>query len=605
MAQLLRRAAPSLLALAASAAALNNGLARTPPCGLNSYMSGKSGAAFLSSIADWFVSTGLDKQCFIFVNSDEGWEQGTRNATTHELMPDFGQYPGGIEPLVASLAAKGVGMKLGLYGAASGVTCGGISGQLGFEDLDVATLMRWGVSYWKSDNCASYAMDSSVRFAATRDALLRAGAQIVYSTEPFSISPDVRQSVKVSNLWRVGKDIGTDFETVLNRASISDKWSPLSGPGGWNDPDMINLGTKFSDGENRVWYGLWAVMKAPLLLSADLPNLPASIQSIILSPEVIAINQDALGVQARKLLLDGATMPWLVGLERCDLGVGGGLAGMRNRGWGPAVDTRVWSTSPHGGVAGAVLLVNNATGRCLMPGVAQGLQTVVLLPCNASDAQQAWSYGTGGAQTVAALVHNASGLALAAGNSTLFSVQHGDDQAPLPDAAYGETLLGLEPFMPTEACGNRNCEGYHPAQLWYGPDASDSFIAQATYTASINHCFDGDCYELSKRSPTFAHHCLAHVLSVRNAGSDSADTEVWGGPLAGGAFVMALLNSGASAALISAPFAALGVPGLESAQFCVRSLWAPAANVGAFTGGFSATIPSHDIGIYRLTPGAC
>jgi len=227
--------AAALLACAATAAALENGLARTPPCGLNSYMSGKSGAAFLTSIADWFVATGLDKQCFVFVNSDEGWEQHTRNATTHELMPDYNQYPGGIEPLVASLAAKGVGLRLGLYGAASGVTCGGISGQLGYEELDVATLVRWGVGYWKSDNCASYAMDSSVRFAATRDALLRANAQIVYSTEPFSISPDMRMSVKVSNLWRVAKDIGSDFGTVLNRASISDKWAPLAGPGGWND----------------------------------------------------------------------------------------------------------------------------------------------------------------------------------------------------------------------------------------------------------------------------------------------------------------------------------------------------------------------------------
>ena len=368
---------------------------------------------------------------------------------------------------------------------------------------------------------------------------------------------------------------------------------------------MINLNKGMSDGENRIWFGLWAIMKAPLLLSADLPNLPASLQAIIQSPEVVAVNQDALGVQARKLLLDGATLPWLVGLERCDLGDGGGLSGMRNRGWGPATDTRVWSSSPHPGVAGAVMLTNAATGRCLEPGSAQGLQTVVLLPCNGSDAAQAWNYGTGGSQTVAALVHNVSGLALAVGNSTLFSVQHGDDQAPLADAAYGTALLGLEPFLPTEPCGDRNCEGYHPSQLWFGPDSADSFIAQATYSGSINHCFDGDCYELSKRTPTYQHHCLAHVLSVRNVGTDSAETEVWGGPLAGGAFVLALLNTGAAAAQVAAPFSAFGVPGMESAQFCVRSLWAPAANVGAFTGSFSASVASHDVNIYKLTPGAC
>ena len=598
----------SLLACAASAAALNNGLARTPPCGLNSYMSGKSGAAFLSSIADYFVSTGMDKLCFVYVNSDEGWELRNRNSTTHELVPDPAQYPGGIEPLVASLAAKGVGMKLGLYGAASGVTCGGISGQLGYEDLDIATLKRWGVAYWKSDNCASYAMDSSVRFAATRDAILRQDAQIVLSIEPFSISPDIRQSSKVSNLWRVAKDIGGDFGDTLDRAGISDKWAPLAAPGGWNDPDMMNVGKQMTDGENRALFGLWSIAKNPLLLSADLPNLPASIQAIINSPEVIATNQDALGIAARRLVIDGMIAPWLVGFESCAAGVGGGRSGMLTRKFfnDPAQDTRTWSAVAHGAVAGAVALVNTATGRCLVPGSAQGLDTVVLLPCNATDAAQAWNYGTGGSQTVSALVHNATGMALSVGNSTLFSVQHGNDQAPLPDAAYGALVLGLAPFQPTQTCTSRDCEGYFPEQLWFGPDLVDSFIAQATYTGSINHCFDGSCYELSKKTPTYEHHCLAHVLSVRNGPSNAGTTEVWGGPLSGGAYVLGLLNSGGAAAQVTAPFSAYGVAGVgDSTQFCVRSLWAPAANVGSFTGSFSASVPSHDFLVYKLTPGAC
>jgi len=142
----------SLNLFATSVVALNDGLALTPPCGLNSYMAGGSGAAFLSAQADWFVSTGLDKLCFTTVNSDEGWELRARNASTGELVADPAQYPAGIPALVRSLAAKGVGIGLGLYGAASGVTCGGVSGQLGYEELDAATLLRWGVRYWKSDN---------------------------------------------------------------------------------------------------------------------------------------------------------------------------------------------------------------------------------------------------------------------------------------------------------------------------------------------------------------------------------------------------------------------------------------------------------------------
>ena len=380
-----------------------------------------------------------------------------------------------------------------MYGAASGVTCNGVTaGQLGYEDLDVATFKRWGVSFLKSDNCASYAMDSSVRFAATRDALLRADAQILYSIEPFSISPDLRQSVKVANMWRVATDMGKEcWHCVIDRASISDKWAPLAGPGGWNDPDMINLGVHFTAAENRAYFGLWCIMKAPLLLSANLPKLPAWISATFQNPEIVAINQDSLGVQARKLMLDGQPLPWEVGLERCDLGIGGGISGMRPRGFrgGAVNDTRTWQTAPHELVPRAMLLINEATGRCLAPRGGQ----VKLLPCNHSDATQAWTFGQG-LHTVSALVHNATGAALAAGNCSLFACEQGykhkgqyvHDANPVPNAAYGEVDVALVPYTPTENCTFRNCEGYHPEQLWYY-NVEDRFLEQATYTASINH----------------------------------------------------------------------------------------------------------------------
>ena len=81
---------------------------------------------------------------------------------------------------------------------------------------------------------------------------------------------------------------------------------------------------------------------------------------------------------------------------------------------------------------------------------------------------------------------------------------------------------------------------------------------------------------------------------------------MWGGPLAGGAFALGLLNAGDAAAVVSAPFEALGAPGVGAGSvFCVRALWAPAAEVGTFTGSFAATVGAHDLGVYRLTPGAC
>ena len=159
-----------------------------------------------------------------------------------------------------------------------------------------------------------------------------------------------RAQVKVSNLWRVACDIQSKWDQILNRgahtrlqplssrcatrtpfttgrcvsADISDKWSPLAGPGGWNDPDMINIKNPpaLALGENRVYFGrasatclrgqtglgpapessgacvgLWSIMKSPLLLSSDLPSLVPALIQMVNNTEVIAVNQDALGVQ--------------------------------------------------------------------------------------------------------------------------------------------------------------------------------------------------------------------------------------------------------------------------------------------------------------------
>ena len=113
-----------------------------------------------------------------------------------------------------------------------------------------------------------------------RDGLNATGRPIVHSIEPFSIHLDPEQSLKVSNLWRIATDI-CGSNCALARADTADKWAPLAGPGGWNDPDMIAVknpspdlkkegavgdwgateGTGMTVGENRVYFGLWAVMK--------------------------------------------------------------------------------------------------------------------------------------------------------------------------------------------------------------------------------------------------------------------------------------------------------------------------------------------------------
>ena len=80
-----------------------------------------------------------------------------------------------------------------------------------------------------------------------------------------------------------------------------------------NPPGASKAAGHLSLGENRVYFGLWSIMKAPLILSSHLPDLIPDLVRIINNTEVISVNQDSAGVQARKLAVNAQPLPWLVG----------------------------------------------------------------------------------------------------------------------------------------------------------------------------------------------------------------------------------------------------------------------------------------------------
>eukprot|EP00041_Stephanoeca_diplocostata_P023777 m.591613 g.591613 ORF g.591613 m.591613 type:complete len:604 (+) comp22381_c0_seq4:1780-3591(+) len=587
-----------IAAMSVPCAAIPNGVAITPPMGFNTYMSPESGAIGMMKIAKFFVDSGLKNSGYVYINSDEGWEGKERDNTTHRIVPnpDFGDMKSFSDKL------HQMGLKLGLYGAASGVTCGQNPGELYYEDIDAQTLADWGVDYIKSDNCASYALDSSVRFGAFRDALNRTGKALVYSIEPFSINPDPEQSVKVSNLWRIYVDIGRSYADVLNRADVCDKWAPLAGPGGWNDPDMIQIRPGDTLGQSRTYFGLWAIMKSPLLLSCDITTFDAALLGIVNNTDVIAINQDSLGVQARKLSVAGSTLPWHVGLSSCS----GRPDTFYSRAFNAtgSNDNRQWTLlETTAGDASVYAIKNEATNRCLTAefNVTTGASAVVLLPCAVTSAEQQWVFDKG-VHTVTSITNVAAKLALAVSNSTLFAKVHDKDDFPVSDVAYGDCGMLLVTPYDQRDCTTRDCQNYDPSQMWYY-SASDGLLRQSTYTASVNHRADGDGrgYTLTQKVPTWQHHCLAHVLSVDNLGTFSGDTEVWGGPLSDGDMVMAFVNRGPTDADITATFSMLEMPGISaSSSFTVKELWT-GVDLGTKTAGFAFTVGATDMAIFRLS----
>ena len=113
------------------------------------------------------------------------------------------------------------------------------------------------------------------------------------------------------NSWRTTHDIHANWESITERADINEKLANDSGPGGWNDPDMLEVGNGgMSTTEYETHFSLWCLMKAPLLIGCDLTKIDDESLHILSNPEVITVNQDKMGVQGTKRKIDGTNEVW-------------------------------------------------------------------------------------------------------------------------------------------------------------------------------------------------------------------------------------------------------------------------------------------------------
>ncbi|KAJ1403983.1 Glycosyl hydrolase, all-beta [Sesbania bispinosa] len=104
-------------------------------------------------------------------------------------------------------------------------------------------------------------------------------------------------------LWIVGQD-------------QNDKWASYAGPGGWNDPDMLEVGNGGMTAEEyRAHFSIWALAKAPLLVGCDIRAMDNTTFELISNPEVIAVNQDKLGIQGKKVKSNNDLEVWVDPLE--------------------------------------------------------------------------------------------------------------------------------------------------------------------------------------------------------------------------------------------------------------------------------------------------
>lgn len=299
-------------------------LALTPVMGWNSWntFGTKLTEALVLETAQAMIANGMRDLGYNYINIDDFWQLADRGADGHMVI-DSTKFPRGIKYVTDSL--HNLGFKVGIYSDASRYTCGGVCGSYGYEDVDAKDFADWGIDLLKYDYCgAPESKDTAiVRYRKMGEALRSTDRSIIYSIcewgrrEPWTWAKEVgghywRTTWDIRDTWDMGEyDNGKNG--VLTIIDINKALADFAGPGAWNDPDMLTVGMfgkshSINHGtrrygctldEYKTHMSLWCIMASPLLSGNDVRDMADSTKNILLNAEIIAINQDQLGKQAK------------------------------------------------------------------------------------------------------------------------------------------------------------------------------------------------------------------------------------------------------------------------------------------------------------------
>jgi len=299
---------------------LPNGLGLSPQMGWNSWNHFGCGIneQLIHDTITALSKSGLAAAGYKYVNMDDCWA-GTRDSNGI-IHPDSKTFPNGIKPLADY--AHQMGLLFGLYSDAGTNTCAGRPGSLNYEKQDANSYASWGVDYLKYDNCNNQNIPPKTRYPIMRDALNATGRHIFYSLCEWGEDNPAEWAPAVGNSWRTTGDISDNWASMTSRIDQNDKWWNYAAPGGWNDPDMLEVGNGgMTYTEYVSHFSLWALAKAPLLVGCDITKMSSQTLSILTAPEVIAVNQDPMGQQGHKVGSElGATDTASVVIAPCEPG---------------------------------------------------------------------------------------------------------------------------------------------------------------------------------------------------------------------------------------------------------------------------------------------
>jgi alpha-galactosidase len=296
--------------------------AATPPMGWNSWnkFGGSITDTLVRGIADAMVSSGMQAAGYQFINIDDMWQAASRDASGN-IVPDSSKFPNGMKALADYVHGKG--LKLGLYSDRGTKTCAGRPGSYSYETKDAQTYASWGADYLKYDNCSPAAgSNMQTDYTNMSNALKASGRPIVFSLCAWWF---YTWETPIGQLWRTTTDIKDTWASFTANLDANGGWTPrysdanygspgiaqYASPGHWNDPDMLEVGNGgMTDTEYQSHFSLWAIMAAPLIAGNDIRSMTATTKNVLTNADVIAVDQDPLGIQGKPISTSTTLEVW-------------------------------------------------------------------------------------------------------------------------------------------------------------------------------------------------------------------------------------------------------------------------------------------------------
>lgn len=254
--------------------------------------------------ADAMVKQGLKDAGYEYINIDDGFQYGRTDDGKVRIHPK--RFPNGL--LVVSDYIHSKGLKAGIYSDAGDCTCGSMGsgdvqntnvGFYGHEQKDADFyFIENNFDFIKVDYCGGIhlGINEKEQYSKISQAIKNTGKDVRYNLCRWAYPGTWCSDISTS--WRTTGDIYNGWESIRDIIDENLYLSAYCRNGAYNDMDMLEVGRSLSPEEDQTHFGMWCIMASPLLIGCNMETIKPAALSLLKNKELIALNQDPLGLQA-------------------------------------------------------------------------------------------------------------------------------------------------------------------------------------------------------------------------------------------------------------------------------------------------------------------